>query len=230
MKTTKNRRISTETLVLSAVLTALVAVLQFMGAFIRLGPFSISLVLIPIVIGAATCGIGVSTWLGLVFGAVVLASGDAAAFLVIDVPGTVITVLAKGMACGALAGVAYKGVFALLNKRSERQIARIKAESGLCDACEDGVHRFISRNNRYVAVLVAAIVCPLTNTGVFLLGCVVFFMETVVAWSEAAGLGGGVAHYMIFGLVGGNFLFELGMNIILSPVIVRILRIRKTAK
>ena len=230
MKTTKNKRIPTETLVLSAVLTALVAVLQFMGAFIRLGPFSVSLVLIPIVIGAATCGIGVSTWLGLVFGAVVLASGDASAFLVIDVPGTVITVLAKGMACGALAGVAYKYVFLLLNKRSARQIARIKSDSGLCEACEPGVYGFISRNNRYAAVLVAAIVCPLVNTGIFLLGCTVFFMDTVAMWAEAAGLGGGVAHYMIFGLVGGNFLFEIGMNIILSPVIVRILRIRKTAK
>jgi hypothetical protein len=218
---------STETLVLTAVLTALVIILQFMGAFIKLGPFSISLVLIPIVIGAATCGIGASTWLGLVFGTVVLASGDASAFLAIDIAGTVITVLLKGMACGALAGIAYKALFMLLGKRSERQIAKIKAESGLCEACEPGVFSFISRNNRYVAVLVAAIVCPLVNTGVFLLGCTVFFMDTVTAWAEAAGVGGDVAYYMFFVLVGGNFLFELGMNIILSPIIVRILRIRK---
>ena len=72
--------------------------------------------------------------------------------------------------------------------------------------------------------------CPLVNTGVFLLGCLVFFMDTVTGWATAAGLGGNVAQYMIFGLVGGNFLFELGLNIIISPVIVRLLNIRKKQK
>ena len=89
---TKDRRQQTQTLVLGAIFTALVIILQFMGAFIRFGPFSISLVLIPIVIGAATCGVGIGTWLGFIFGAVVLASGDAATFLGIDVLGTVLTV------------------------------------------------------------------------------------------------------------------------------------------
>ena len=117
MSNTEKRKLQTRVLVLGAVFTALVIVLQFLGTFIRFGMFSISLVLIPIVIGAATCGVGISTWLGLVFGVVVLASGDAAAFLVVNVPGTIITVLAKGMACGALAGLAYKGMFAVSNTR-----------------------------------------------------------------------------------------------------------------
>ena len=34
-----------------------------------------------------------------------------------------------------------------------------------------------------------------------------------------------VGRYMIFGLVGGNFLFELLFNIILSPIVVRLIRI-----
>ncbi len=192
MVTTKTR-MSTGTLVLGALLTALVFVLQMMGSFIHFGIFSISLVLIPIVIGAATCGVKVSTWLGLVFGVAVLASGDAAAFLAVDVAGTVITVLAKGLLAGFLAGLAYKA---------------------------------FGKINRYVATVVAAVVCPLANTGVFLLGCLCFFMETIEQWAAAANLGGGVAHYMIFGLVGANFLFELGTNIILSPLVVRLLNIR----
>ena len=224
-KTTKG--MSTETMVLGAILTALVIILQIMGAFIKLGPFSISLVLIPIVIGAATCGVGIAAWLGLAFGVTVLISGDAAAFLVVNVAGTIITVLAKGTACGLFAGLAYKGVLALLDKRSEKLIGRIKKEYGLCDACTPGVLKFISRNNRYIAVLVAAIVCPLVNTGIFLIGCLLFFMDTVAGWAAAAGLGGGVAYYMIFVLVGANFLFELGSNIILSPVVVRLLNLRR---
>lgn len=189
---TETRRMSTKTLVLGAVLTAMVVLLQMLGSFIHLGPFSISLVLIPIVIGAGTCGVGVSTWLGLIFGIVVLASGDAGAFLAVDVVGTVVTVLVKGTLCGLLAGLSYR----LLEKR-----------------------------NRYLAVAVAAIVCPLVNTGVFLLGCLMFFMDTITGWGQAAGFTN-VGAYMILGLVGGNFLFELATNIILSPAVVRLLNIR----
>lgn len=186
-------KMSTKTMVLGAVLSALVIVLQLMGAFIRLGPFSVSLVLVPIVIGAAMCDTRIGAWLGFLFGVVVLLSGDAAAFLAINIPGTIITVLVKGSACGLVAGLVYK---------------------------------LLERFNRYLAVLVAAIVCPVVNTGVFLLGCSVFFMETIKTWAN----GGDVLTYMILGLVGGNFLVELAINIVLSPVIVRILNIKRRAK
>lgn len=191
---TQRQRMSTETLVLGAVLTALVILLQFMGAFIKFGPFSISLVLVPIVIGAAVCGAMMGAWLGLVFGIVVLISGDAGAFLAVNVMGTIITVIAKGVACGFLAGLAY---------------------------------RLFAKINTYVGVAVAAIVCPVVNTGIFLIGCLLFFMETVASWAVGAGFSGDIAGYMILVLVGANFLFELGSNIILSPVIVRLLNIRK---
>lgn len=189
-----NRTTSTKTMVMGAILTALVAILQLMGASIRLGPFSISLVLLPIVIGAATCGKWIGAWLGLVFAIVVIASGDAAAFLAVNPVGTVITVVAKGVLSGYLAAVCY-GLF--------------------------------EKKNRYLATVVAAVVCPVVNTGVFLLGCLAFFMETVSGWAMEAGMGGNVAQYMILFLVGGNFLFELATNIILSPVVVRLLNIKK---
>lgn len=188
------KKTSTKTMVLAGILTALVIVLQFMGAFIKFGPFSISLVLVPIVIGAATCGIGIGAWLGLVFGIVVLISGDAAAFLSINALGTVVTVLLKGFMCGLFAGLTYK---------------------------------YLAKYNKYLAVMAAAIACPIANTGVFLLGCLAFFMEAVSAWAQAAGLGGGVGHYMIFGLVGANFIFELVFNLVLSPVIVRLMNVKE---
>ena len=43
--------------------------------------------------------------LGLVFGAVVLLSGDAGLFLAADPGGAIVTVLSKGIACGAAAGL-----------------------------------------------------------------------------------------------------------------------------
>ena len=189
------KKMSTQTLVLGAVMTALVALLQYMGAFIKLGPFSITLVLIPIVIGAATCGAWIGSWLGFIFAIMVFITGDAAAFLAVNVPGTIITVLAKGILCGLVAGLVYK---------------------------------VLSAKNQWVAVIASAIICPLVNTGVFLLGCLAFFMETISSWAAAAGLGGNVAYYMIFVLVGANFLVELGVNIVLSPIVVRLLNIRKS--
>ena len=180
----------TQQLALGAILTALVAVLQFLGAFIRFGTFSVSLVLIPIVIGAALCGWKVGAWLGLVFGVTVLLSGDASLFLAVSVPGTVGTVLIKGIACGAAAGAVYK---------------------------------LFERRGRYLAVVISAVVCPVVNTGVFLIGCAIFFMDTLAGWSQALGFGTDVVRYILFGLVGGNFLLELGTDILLSPIIVRII-------
>lgn len=222
----KPREFSTKKLVLSAILTALVVVLQLMGAFIRFGTFSVSLVLIPIVIGAAMCGVTVGAWLGFVFGAVVLLSGDAAPFLALNIPGTVITVLAKGVGAGLAAGLVYKLVLAAMNKRSTHHICYIKKNYGLCEECEPGVSRFISRKHKYVAVFAAAIVCPIVNTGIFLLGCLLFFFPTMAAGAQDPSYAGNVLYYMIIVFVGFNFLFELGTNIILSPIVVRLLNIK----
>ncbi len=189
---TNNRQESTKKLVLGAVLTALVIVMQLLGSFIRFGPFSISLVLVPIVIGAAVCGYKIGGWLGLVFGLAVLLSGDAAAFFAVDVVGTIITVLVKGMLCGLLAGITYK---------------------------------LIAKRNQYLAVMAAAVVCPVVNTGVFLLGCKIFFMSAITQWGLAEGFNN-AASYMFLGLAGGNFIFELITNIILAPVILRIINFK----
>jgi uncharacterized membrane protein len=192
----EKKSISTRTLTGMALLTAVVVILQFLGAFVRFGPFSISLVLIPIVVGAALYGPLAGAWFGFVFGMVVLLSGDAAAFLVVSPLGTILTVLLKGSLAGLCAGLVYKAL-----SRSETKVHGVD-----------------------LAVVAAAVVCPVVNTGVFLLGCLAFFMPTISEW--AAGMGfESVGKYMIFGLVGGNFLFELLFNIILSPIIVRLIHI-----
>lgn len=193
MSNTNARKEQTQRLVLGAILTALVIVLQLLGTFIRFGPFAISLVLVPIVLGASMCNYKIGAWLGLVFGAVVLLSGDAAAFLTIDAAGTVITVLLKGTLCGLTAGLVFKT---------------------------------LEKFNRYLAVIAAAIICPIVNTGIFLLGCKIFFMSAIIEWGAAAGFKN-AAQYMFLGLAGGNFLFELLANILLAPVIMRVISFNK---
>ena len=101
----------TKNMVGVALFTAIVVVLQFLGGGIRVGGmFSISLVLVPIVVGAAVYGWQAGAWLGFAFGVAVLLSGDAAAFLVIDFMATIFVVLLKGTACGFVAGLAYKAL------------------------------------------------------------------------------------------------------------------------
>ncbi len=189
---TKKQILTTKQMTLGALLTAMVVVLQLLGSFIHLGPFAISLVLVPIVIGAATCGPLVAAWLGLSFGVAVLLSGDAALFLSIHAPGTILTVLLKGILCALAAALVYK---------------------------------ILERINLYVAVFSAAVVCPIVNTGIFLVGCRLFFWETIVAWGNDAGFAN-PAVYALLGLVGANFLFEMAFNLLLSPIIVRLLKIK----
>lgn len=106
----QKKAMSTKNLVMYAVLTAITFVLQYVSMFIRTGTFSITLSLVPIVIGAAILGIRGGMWLGLVFGFAVLVSGDANPFLALSVPGTIITVLVKGAMSGLCAGIIFKSL------------------------------------------------------------------------------------------------------------------------
>ncbi len=147
----KTKSMSTQTMVTGAVLTALVAVLQFISGYLTIvGLFTLSLVLIPIVIGTATCGKKIGAWLGFVFALVVLADKGTLVFYGMNIPGTVITVLVKGVLCGYISGLVY----------------------------EKSINKFPKK--QYLSTLLAAIACPLTNTTVFLLGSLIFFRDFII--------------------------------------------------
>ena len=191
-----NNRNQIKRLVLLALFTALVAVLSYLGGFIKIGGFaSISLTLIPVVLGAALMGPFAGMWLGGVSGVVFFMTADAVFWFGLSIPGTIITVMVKGMAAGLLAGFVYK---------------------------------LAERFNRYVAVVAAAVVAPVVNTGIFIIGCFVFFLDTVQGGATAEGMSLGA--YIIIFFVGFNFLFELLANLILSPAILRVININVRGK
>ncbi len=185
MKTQRNQ-MSTKTLVLGAVLTALVIVLQYLSMAIRFGTFSITLSLTPIVIGAVSCGIGMGAWLGLVFGITVLLTGDAAPFWAVTAAGTFVTVVAKGIAAGVLPAIIFK---------------------------------LLKKVNQTIASAVAAVLSPIANTGVFLLGCVIFFIPTLIKWY------GNVTAFLVT-IFSFNFVIELVLNIVLTPVVIRLINMK----
>lgn len=184
MKNTKTQKI-----VGIGLFTAIIVALQLLAASIKFGPFSITLVLAPIVIGAALYGIGAGAWLGVAFGVSVLISGDAAAFMTINPAGTVVTVLLKGMFAGLVAGLIYKA---------------------------------LESKNKTVAVVLAGIACPIVNTGIFLAGCYLFFQEWLVSVFGTTGFA-----TVVTGLVSVNFAVELGINMVLASVILRVIDIGK---
>jgi len=193
MSKSNPKSVNTHQLVLLAILSAIVAVLAYYGGFIKIGGLaSISLTLIPVVIGATLCGPVAGALLGGVAGVMFFATPDAAYWLGLSIPGTIITVMVKGILSGLCAGLAFK---------------------------------LLEKFNRYLAVVVSAIVCPVVNTGIFLLGSLVFFMDAVS--SGAAGEDVSIGMYLIVFFVGLNFVFELIANIAVSPAMVRILDITK---
>ncbi len=187
----ESKRFNTRTLTGVALLTAIVVVLQLLGSFIRFGTFSISLVLVPIVVGAALYGAWAGCWLGFVFGIVVVLQPDTVFFMSYNAFATVFVCLLKGAAAGFLSGVAY---------------------------------RALEKKNRYLAVLAAAIVCPVVNSGIFFLGSLLFFIPLIEEAFSAPGQG---VKIVLLVMIGGNFLFELLFNIVLSPVIVRLVDLGK---
>lgn len=173
-----------------SIMSAIVVVLQLLGQFIKFGPVSVSLVLIPIVVGAAMYGPTAGAVLGGVFSIVVLLQPDTAFFYGISFFGTVITVLVKGTLAGLLSGLTF---------------------------------RALRHKNEWIAVGLAAMVCPLVNTGIFALGSRLFFWE---ALKEAGG--GNAAMYLLTVMIGFNFIAEFITNVVCSPVILRILHAAKT--
>ena len=82
----------------------------------------------------------------------------------------------------------------------------------LCGVAAGLVYKLFEKKNMYLAV--------------FLIGCAVFFMDTISAWAAAAGFENAVP-YMFLGLAGINFLIELGVNIVLSPIILRLIKLAR---
>lgn len=180
-----------------ALLMALVVVMQFLSGIIPpVGGFSISLVLIPIVLGAAVYGPGAGALLGATFGTIVyincVTGADPGGAMVFQADPALCFLVVMGK--GILAGLASGLVFKLLQKK-----------------------------NLYVAMLCAAIICPVVNTGTFIACMLLFFVDVLNAWANGAALIG----YILSGLVLANFVPELIINVVFSPASVRILKVVK---
>ena len=178
-----------------ALMMALVFVMQSISSIIPpVGGFAISLVLIPIVLGSAVYGPGAGALLGATFGAIVYINCLTGAD-----PGGAMVFQASPVLCFLV--VMGKGTFA-----------------GLASGT---VYKLLKGKNSYIAMLVAAIVCPVVNTGVFIVCMLTFFIDVLSVWAG----GGDLLGYILTGLILANFVPELIINIVFSPAGHRINRV-----
>ena len=183
-----------------ALLMALVVVMQAISNIIPpVSGFPISLVLIPIVLGAALFGPAAGAVLGGTFGVIVYINCVTGAD-----PGGAMVFQANPILCFLV--VMGKGI--------------------LAGAASGWVYRLLKGKNPYVAMICAAIVCPVVNTGVFIACMLLFFIEVLQAWASGADVLG----YILSGLVLVNFVPELIINLVFSPASMQVLRVVERKK
>lgn len=175
---------------LLAVLAAVVIVFQLIGGYLKIGATSISIVLIPIVLGGVLLGPRAGAVLGFVFGAVTFFCGffgvDFFTNYLISVEPfwTAVICFGKGTLAGLVPGLLYK---------------------------------FISNKNKFGATLVAAMAAPVVNTGLFILGGLTVVAEALSGQFVAEGTT--LVYFLIIGCAGINFLVEFAVNVVMAPAI-----------
>ena len=196
----RNRRHSQKQRVLylvqMALLTAIIMALHFSGTAIPAFGTKISLVLIPIALGAMLLGPAAGAILGFIYGATVFVTlgvmhmDPFTGFLFDSNP--VMTFListVKTTAAGLVAGLVYRALY---------------------------------KKNALLAVCVAAALVPTVNTGVFVLGCFLIYNTISLV---AASNGYSAVYFVLIVCAGVDYVLELAINLIFSPALERITRI-----
>ena len=81
------------------------------------------------------------------------------------------------------------------------------------------VFRGLRKVNFALAIIVSSILIPIINTGIFAIGCYVFFYNLIFA-----GVSSNTFIYFCTVVVGFNFIFEISVNTILSPTLVSVIK------
>ena len=149
---------------------------------------------------------------------------------------TLIPVVLGAALCGPFAGAWLGGVSGVIILTTGQAtwflgftivgtIITVMVKGILSGFCAGLAYRLLEKTNRYLAVFVSAVVCPVVNTGIFLLGCVIFFWDDMSAYATIDGVSTFV--YIVTTFAALNFLFELIVNVVFGPTILRILNIKK---
>lgn len=106
-------------------------------------------------------------------------------------------------------------------------VAIVLLKGTLAGLVSGALYKLLAGRNGFLAALAAAVACPVVNTGVFFLGCLLFFLDDCVQFAANLGISGSGPMVVMSVFIGFNFFFELGLDLILCPIIVRIINARR---
>ncbi len=183
-------------LVQMGLLSGLIILLQMYVVIPLPGSLTLSLVLIPIVVGAVLYGKNAGALLGGVFGLVVT---------IMSIQGQM-GVLTTMM-------VEYNAVLT----------AAVCMLKGIAAGWVAGWVAGMFKSRHFVGILLAAAAAPIVNTGIFVLGMITVFKDVMLDFAAKNNLEVTSAlTFAVVVLVGFNFVIELAANLILSPAIASI--------
>ncbi len=193
----KNQYFSARRITWFAILLALVVVLQIWGSAIPVGATRLCFTLVPIVLGSILLGPIAGMLLGVAFGVVVLISAL--------VGGDVFTMY-------------------LLQESPVMTLLIIFVKGALCGFIPGLCYKALKKRP-LLATFVAGAVAPIMNTGIFVLGALIISGAVGNVMASLGVSGQSVIYFIIIGCAGVNFLIELGINMIVSPSLTRIIKI-----
>jgi len=176
----------------TGLLMGIIILLQLFASGLRIGPVPISLVLIPIVVGAVLYGPAIGAFLGGVFGLIVIimivVGMDPAsmAMMQFNAVGTVITCMVKGILAGLVSGLVYK--------------------------------MFAKTKNKKTGYVLASACAPIMNTGFYVLMVITIFKGLMEDTSKIQGIGAVFA--TIMAMIATNFIAEVATTTIIAPIVI----------
>ena len=158
--------------------------------------------------GVQTCALPICAFLGAVFGVITMMMGitgvDAFSLLLWESNPVwfVVVCLVKATAAGLCAGLVY-----------------------------NFLGRILGDKHTYLRTVLAAVTAPIVNTGIFVVGMLLFFFETMqglpTLYPDAFGQYESAVKLVFIGLAGVNFIGEFVVNLVFSPAMVRIIDVIK---
>lgn len=191
---------SSHNLAKTALLIAIVIVLQYFGSYVQIGTIRFSFVLVPIVLGSIIVGPINGGIIGLGFGIITIIMGltgydQFTGFLLQESSiATVLVCVVKSVAAGYFPGLFY---------------------------------RLLSNKNNKAAIYVSAISAPILNTSLFIAG--MLLMQKTLYRLEAV-QSTNIFYFLFIQAAGVNFIVELAINLLLVPVLSSVIKVLSKEK
>jgi len=167
------------------IFTALVVALGFVSNYVTIGTVNINLSLFIIVLGACLLGPVAGLWLGLVDGIMcIVAPSTLEFFMPVNPVMTVILCLLKTGLAGLVCGLVFKAFCAM------------------------------KKDRRLIGVIVVSLLVPIINTGIFIIGTLIFFMKIY-----------GDFLTLLHAVITVNFAIEVATTIALSGITYRLIKL-----